>query len=616
MGRPTWLAPALAFAAARPWTVLTAACLVLMLPSVLFGVGFTHSFLLNQVWTRQFSELIREGVGYPRWLPHSFEGLGSPAFYFYAPLPYHLCAAVDILSLGRLPTERVIGLAATLLLLASGIAMRAWLRGIAGPGCATLGALAYMAAPYHLLDHYVRGALGEFAAYAALPVVALGIRRSARGQGSGEPLFALGYAALLLSHLPTALLASVTMIPIQVAWCAAATGGARPRAIFLCRCALAGAIGLAISAAYLLPALTAQEFINSERLWTPYHQPQVWLLLTPDRWPNPGLMAAISSFAGAAAIVMGASVRAVLRASPAMGPADRQVLLWACVGLLCLLLMAGAVPQAWTTVPFLAKVQFPWRLLTIVDFSAATAVSVALAGAQHARWVAPFALAVIVAAPGALAAAAHALHGRAGTSPELAAAQARFEAHMPDAVEYLPAGHDFRAGPDKIIKHADLDDALAPLREMPTAVAELMGAAVFVSRAGPHGALRVRVTTEAPTRVVLRRFHFPIWRVTRSPAGEEVPVAPQGPYRLLSFAVPSGSSEYEITAVPLPAERVGWALSVAGALVLAGHGAALSRRRRAAAAGAASQGRGRGPASIGAGVQPGLHRVPHRGTGG
>ena len=41
------------------------------------------------------------------------------------------------------------------------------------------GALFYMAAPYHVLDFQMRGALAEYCAFALMPLVALGIRRSA-----------------------------------------------------------------------------------------------------------------------------------------------------------------------------------------------------------------------------------------------------------------------------------------------------------------------------------------------------------------------------------------------------------------------------------------------------
>ena len=54
--------------------------------------------------------------------------------------------------------------------------MQAWLGSAWHLARAALfGALAYMAAPYHLVDHYYRGAYAEFAAYIVLPLVALSI---------------------------------------------------------------------------------------------------------------------------------------------------------------------------------------------------------------------------------------------------------------------------------------------------------------------------------------------------------------------------------------------------------------------------------------------------------
>ena len=73
-----------------------------------------------------------------------------------------------------------------------------------------------MAAPYHLLDHYYRGAFAELAAYVVLPLLALSIRRIAEGRRLAPRPFALAYAALPMSHLPTALLISLTALPLYV----------------------------------------------------------------------------------------------------------------------------------------------------------------------------------------------------------------------------------------------------------------------------------------------------------------------------------------------------------------------------------------------------------------
>src|SRR5260370_13148871 len=145
--------------------------------------------------------------------------------------------------------------------------MHAWLKAVTtNPHVALWGAIAYMAAPYHLLDHYMRGAMAEFTAYAALPMVMLGIKLIADGRRSGTATLPLGYAALILSHLPTALLASCTIIPAYVLF------GARHWSA-LWRCAVAGGLGLSLASIYLVPALALQDCIWADAWCIPLYHP-------------------------------------------------------------------------------------------------------------------------------------------------------------------------------------------------------------------------------------------------------------------------------------------------------------------------------------------------------
>ena len=173
----------------------------------MLGTLISHSSPQNLTWASQFAEQVRAGVLYPRWMPKSFDGLGSPAFYFYPPLPFWIDALVSIVTANALSVPYRLAVSTTVILFLSGLAMHAWLLKISGKRTAALiGAIAYMAAPYHLFDTYTRGAFAEITAYAVLPVVVLALRLTLEKARWGLPLLALAYAALLLSHLPTALL--------------------------------------------------------------------------------------------------------------------------------------------------------------------------------------------------------------------------------------------------------------------------------------------------------------------------------------------------------------------------------------------------------------------------
>ncbi len=582
MAPSSQLTAALRCAATRPRLTLLLAAALVMMPNLVFGVVQIDNAQLNYLWTRQFVDLVRDGHAYPRWLPRSFEGLGSPTFFFYAPLPFYVCAAVDLLTLGWLSTERVIGLAATVLMFASGLAMRAWLAPQMAPAGATLGAIAYMAAPYHLFDHYIRGAFGEFAAYASLPVIALGMAQIAGGRG-GMIRLAVGYAALVLSHLPSALLASVTLIPLLLAWHAMRLGRGRGAAAalgYLARCALAGGVGLALAAPYLLPALTLQGMIASERFWVAYFRPEHSLLLAPWAWSNPTMMRLVACLALGAAILAAGILRAASLARRPHGPRTADAVVWAGLGLACLLLLGGAVPAIWTMVPMLGKVQFPWRLLTVVDFALVTALCLALAEGWRLRpWVGASALAV---APTVVVMAMLVVSATLLDPGARQATYAVAQARMWDSAEYLPPGHRLPLpnGPRATTTSAEFEAVLAPLRNWPMVVADPPQAATAVASAGPRGTLHLEVRANGPALIVLRRFHTPLWDVRDQSTGSTVPTTPWGPDRLLSFAVPPGEGRFALIRRTLPMERLGFQLAAIGLLGL-GLLAVAERRVRA-----------------------------------
>jgi uncharacterized membrane protein len=132
--------------AASPWIV--AAGLILCSGVLLHPVD-GHSFYLNITWHHGFLAELRAGQWYPRWLSSSNQGLGAPSFYFYAPFPFYVSAALDVL--WPLPHGPDFGpvAAAVLAIILSGLAMFALLRSLHGPRVGLPVALVFMAMPYH-----------------------------------------------------------------------------------------------------------------------------------------------------------------------------------------------------------------------------------------------------------------------------------------------------------------------------------------------------------------------------------------------------------------------------------------------------------------------------------
>jgi hypothetical protein len=139
-----------------PFAAIVLVAALLTLPAAIGPVRLNDSFWIDWVWLDQFADQLRQGILYPRWLPLSHGGLGSPVFYYYPPLAFYLAS---IFVLGGLGTYAGLIAAFFAAYTLSGAAMYAWLRHQAQRPL--LGALLYLAAPYHAFNFYIRGAISE-----------------------------------------------------------------------------------------------------------------------------------------------------------------------------------------------------------------------------------------------------------------------------------------------------------------------------------------------------------------------------------------------------------------------------------------------------------------------
>ena len=99
-------------------------------------------------------------------------GFGYPIFNFYAPLPYYFGSLFYIGGLDLFASTNLMYLSAFLL---AGVSMYFLAFHLAGRSAGIAAAILYLYAPYHAVNLYVRGAVGELYAYAFLPLYLLGM---------------------------------------------------------------------------------------------------------------------------------------------------------------------------------------------------------------------------------------------------------------------------------------------------------------------------------------------------------------------------------------------------------------------------------------------------------
>ncbi len=236
-------------------TVLVVVATIVVYGGFLVRHGIeTHEGIDPYARTEQLLVEIRAGNVPPQVLPDARLGAGAAFPRFYPPLPFGVAAM-----LAAITGDVVIGvnLAFFFAALASGLTMLYAVRRLGGDRWLAAGAACiYLALPYHVFDAFVRGALAELWAFVWVPLVFLGAWRTI-DRGRLDPLFAVAFAALILSHTISALLGLLVVGFVAIAALArkpSADGGvARRRSRALGSLVAGGLLAIGLAAWFLVP---------------------------------------------------------------------------------------------------------------------------------------------------------------------------------------------------------------------------------------------------------------------------------------------------------------------------------------------------------------------------
>lgn len=203
------------------------------------GIFHTHDGELHIARTAAYFEELTRDQFPVRWAGDLNFGYGSPVFIFYYPLPYFLGSMFHFTGFSFTDAYKILlGLS----FLGAPIAFYLWIRKLFSEETAFAGAIVYGLAPYHFLDLFVRGAIGELFAFVFIPLVLLSIESRAIRSG------AFWYSLLLLSHNAFGLL-------FTIIFCLYALIRKRSLALI--------PLGLGLSAFFWLPAVVEQRYTHS-----------------------------------------------------------------------------------------------------------------------------------------------------------------------------------------------------------------------------------------------------------------------------------------------------------------------------------------------------------------
>jgi hypothetical protein len=538
----------------------------------------THDGLHHLFRLYELDRCLRGGSLFPRLFPDMAFGYGYPVLNYYSPLAYYLAWVWVGLGLGYIGALKATYLLAFAL---SGLGMYLWARTFLPRPAATLAALAYVVAPYHVADVYVRGALAEALAFVWPPYMLWSaVLLSRRPSGRAACSLALATAALALTHN----LSAALFAPAVAAYALALVLGKPNRVRHCLWLALSLLAGVFLAAFHWLPALAEGQYVYAsaaaaQAQISPSLQPALqWLSryiihrYTPEQGvlgEHPfGLVQALLSLSGALAFLHQWRQRV-------LSVAARLAFLWAaaCTAAVAFLLTPRSLP-VWQALPFLRYLQFAWRLQALSSLgTAALAAALVLPLRTRLQWPATALLTVL-----ALVASTAGLRNEPAhlptRQPPLTEADISLDGLLDYEfqtalwlrehggiwlLEYLPIwlaperATFFlpRSGPPG-------DPALPPVPQ---------GARVAVQRDLPLK-LSLTATSPEPFALTLHRFCFPGWRAWVD--GRPAPVQCRGEFHLVSVDVPAGEHSIVLAFGSTPVRSMGMAISaMTAALVLA-----------------------------------------------
>lgn len=319
----------------------------------------------------EMDKCFRDGQFPCRWVPDMGFGYGYPQFNYYSPLPYYVMEFFHLLGFGFLDCVKI-GFALSFIFSAWGMFLLAscfW-----GDLGGLVAAVFYLYAPYRAMDVYNRGAMAEAWAFIFLPFIFYFIFQIWQtGREKKAVFLALSLAGLFLSHNITSLIVS----PFVLAWIVLLwVFWGKNRENF--KLLVPGfALGVGLSAFFLLPAVAEKRFAHVETMLSGYfnylaHFVSLRQLFLDTHWgygssvlgPNEDLNFSVGIFQWVVALVGGVSIFL-------SGREKRKKILvtfFFLEFLLTIYMVHLRSSWVWEKIPLLSWLQFPWRFLTLSVF--------------------------------------------------------------------------------------------------------------------------------------------------------------------------------------------------------------------------------------------------------
>jgi uncharacterized membrane protein len=346
---------------------------LLLFATIFSGIGLlhpgfppTHDGEYHIIRFYEFDNVLRSGVLYPRWAPDLNNGYGIPLFNFVYPLPNYIASILHFFGFSFIDGFKV-SLLLSIFVAATGMyifAKEYW-----GSWGGIVSAFFYSFSPYHLVDIYIRGSIGEAWALAIFPFYLWSLYKLfQKKQRKYISISSLLLALLIFSHNILALMFfgfSLFYIFLLLLY-----SYNKKQSIF--HVFLVVVLGLSLSAMFWLPALLEKQYTTGLDIYNVTTSfPDLFDLLIPSwgsGFSSSDLGNRMSLQIGVANLIAIFLVITFLFFKKKV-KIDKKVLLffisWFFIVFFVMLKVSSLI---WTYIPLMNYFQFAWRLLSLEIF--------------------------------------------------------------------------------------------------------------------------------------------------------------------------------------------------------------------------------------------------------
>jgi len=482
-----------------------------------------------------------------RWASDLNFGYGYPMFNFYPPFFYFVSVVFSFLTHDIVQS---INLACVLFWVLSGFGMYLFAREFWGHKGGLLSALAYIYAPYHIQDLYVRGAFAEFSSFAFFPLIMLSFYKIY--QANDKRYFLLGVVsafALSLTHN----IMSMLFFPVAVVYSLFLFFINRNSRAFYATFLIL-ALGLMASAFFWLPALLEKKFLNLSFLISmryDFHRNFISLgQLFRLPWSNTTDSDGISFQIGIVHFLLALMPLALIsRFFKEKKQAALHYLFFILVGFTFIFLTLPFSQSFWNMVSLLKFVQMPWRLLTIITFAfsfLAGAIMVFFKDRPSANYIFVFVIGLMILMPLKLSSSDH------------------FSKMDKNGIQNNLSNYVFLGEGEYTPKWVQVP----PLAFPPQKFEIVQGAGQFSQYTRVSAVeYRIQINADQPSLVCFHSFYFPGWRVFID--GQEAQINPNNKYGLILFVVPQGNHQIRTAFYSTEIRNIGTIISCLGFFLIA-----------------------------------------------